>query len=207
MVLGFLTCFDSLTEPELGHIPDPSTLSGAFDLFAFCFLVIFGNVLDFRTYTDAKGRPLKEAEAHDQNGITLEERVNICQARGVCLELLHWWESCYRATNLPTVYSTTDTALTTRLIVAQAATLLRYKASAEEDQREGAPGCTASLLSLQIENVISIVPGGLLEWKRIHNGPSGPDVKLGFNQDDWVYGEIVDREPQNYRELNPEASP
>lgn len=206
MVLGFLTCFDSLTEPELGHIPDPSTLSGALDLFAFCFLVILGNALDFRTYINAKGVPLEEAEAHDQNGITLEERVNICQARGVCLELLHWWESSYRAINPPTVYSTTDTALTTCLIVAQAATLLKYKASAEEDEREGAPGCTASLLSRQIENVISIVPGGLLEWERIHNAPSELDVKLGFNQDDWVYAEIVDREPPNYRELNPEAS-
>jgi len=43
--------------------------------------------------------------------------------------------------------------------------VLKYKESAEEDEREGAPGCMASLLSLQIENIISIIPGGLLEWE------------------------------------------
>ena len=208
MVLGFLTCFDGLTELELGHIPDPSTLSGALDLFAFCFLVIFRNVLDFRTYTNVMGDPLEEAEAHDQNGITLKERVNICQAHGVCLELLHWWESNYRIINPPTIYSATDMALTTCLIVGQAATLLKYKASVEKDKREGAPGCTASLLSLQIKNIISIVPGGLLEWEQIHDTPSEVDAKLGFDHDDWewVHAEIIDREPPNYCELNPEAS-
>ena len=205
-VLGFPTHFDNVTEPELGHIPNPSILSGALDLFAFCFLVILGNILDFHTYTNASGDPLEEAQAYDQNGIALEERVNICQARGVCLELLHWWESKYRIINPPAIYSATDTALTTCLIVGQAATLLKYKASAEKDEREGAPGCTASLLSLQIKNVISIIPGGVLEWERIHDTPSEVDDRLGFDQDDWVHAEIVDREPQNYRELNPEAS-
>jgi len=200
-------CFDNVTEPELGHLPDPSTLSGALDLVALCFLVILGNVLDFRTYTDAIDEPLEEPKAHDQNGIALEERVNICQARGVCLELLRWWESSYRATNPATVYSTGDAPLTTRLIVAQASALLKYKQSAEKDEREGAPGCTESFLSLQLKNVISVIPGGPLEWERIHNAPSEVDVKLGFNADDWVYTEIVEREHQNYREHKlPEAS-
>ena len=51
MVSGFLTLFDNATEPELGHLPDPSTLSGALDLVALCFLVIFGNILNFHMYT------------------------------------------------------------------------------------------------------------------------------------------------------------
>ena len=199
-------CFDTVTEPELGHLPDPGTLSGALDLLALCFLVILGNVLDFRTYTNAMGDPLGEAAAHDQNGISLEERVNICQARGVCLELLRWWESKYKVTNPPAAYTTGDVAITTHLVVSQAATLLRYKQSAEKDEREGAPGCTASLLSLQIENVLSIIPGGPLEWERIRNAPSEINVKLGFNEDDWADTQIVDMDPQNYREHNLEAS-
>jgi hypothetical protein len=96
--IGFLT-FDIVTDQEVDHLPDPSTLPGTLDLIAFCFLVILGNVFDFRTYTNAIGDPLEEVDVHDQNGIALEERVNICQARGVCLELLRWWESKYRATN------------------------------------------------------------------------------------------------------------
>jgi len=182
------------------RLPDPSTLSGALDLIAFCFLVIFGNVFDFRTYTNAIGDPLEEAEAYDQNGIALEEWVNICQARGVCLELLHWWESKYGATDPAATDSTADVAFTTRLMVAQGAAVLKYKESAEKDEREGAPGCTASLLSLQLKNIISIIPGGPLEWQRIQNTPSEVDVKLGFNADEWAHTEIMDRELQNYRE-------
>ena len=62
-------------------MPVPGTLLGALDLFAFCFLVIFGNVLDFRTYTNARGDPLEDASDYDQNGIAVEERINMCQAR------------------------------------------------------------------------------------------------------------------------------
>src|SRR6267378_3456159 len=154
MVLGFVTCTDTATEPEIGHLPDPSTLSRALDLIAFCFLVILGNVLDFRTYTNGIGEPLEEAGEQDQNGITLEERVNIFQARGVCLELLSWWESNYRVTKPATTYSIGDAALTTCLIVSQAAALLKYKKCTEKNGWEGAPGCTVALLSLQIENII-----------------------------------------------------
>jgi hypothetical protein len=200
MVLGFVTCTDTATEPEIGHLPDPSTLSGALDLIAFCFLVILGNVLDFRTYTNGIGEPLEEAGEQDKNGITLEERVNIFQARGVCLELLRWWESNYRVTNPATIYSTGGAALTTRLIVSQAGALLRYKECADKDGREGAPGCTVASLTLQIENVISILPGGPREWERMHNSPSGVDEKLGFDGDDWVNAEVVVREGQNYGE-------
>jgi hypothetical protein len=206
MVLGFLACSNNATEPELGHIPDLTTMSGTLDLFAFCFLVILGNVLDFRTYTNAMGNPPENVELYDQNGIALEERVNICQARGVCLELLRWWESNFRIINPATIYSTGDAALTTRLIVSQAFALLKYKESAEKDEREGAPGCTASLLTHQIENIISIIPGGLPEWERIRNAPNEVDITLGFNEDDWVLSEIVDKEPRNYRECKFEAS-
>ena len=43
---------------------------------------------------------------------------------------------------------------------------------------------------------------------QIHNTPSEVDAKLGFDHDDWewVHAEIIDREPPNYHELNPEAS-
>jgi hypothetical protein len=152
------------------------------------------------------GKPLEEAERYDENGIALEERVNICQSRGVCLELLRWWESNYRLTNPAPIYSTGDAPLTTRLIVAQAALLLKYKASAEKDEREGAPGCTTSLLSFQINNLMSIIPGGSLEWERIHTTLSVEDLRLGFNEDDWGLTEIVAKEPQDYRELQFQAS-
>jgi len=200
-VSGVPTCFDLATDLEAHHLPEQGTLLGALDLVAFCFLVIFGNVFDFRTYTDARGEPLQEVEPHNQNGIALEERVNICLARGVCLELLRWWESKYSAIT-HTTPDPSDTAFTTRLLVAQAATLLKYKQSAEKEGREGALGCTSILLSHEVDNVLSIIPGGQQEWERVHNTPNGVGAKLGYNTDEWAHIEIKEREPQYYREYD-----
>ena len=36
MVLEFLMCFDTVTEPELGHLPDPGTLSGTLGPVLYC---------------------------------------------------------------------------------------------------------------------------------------------------------------------------
>ena len=100
-------------------MPVPSTLLGALDLFAFCFLVIFTNVLDFHTYTNAQGDPLEEVSEYDQNGIAVEERVNMCQSQGICLELLQWWN---------TKYTTEGVEIsTTYLLMTQVAALLKYK--------------------------------------------------------------------------------
>jgi len=202
MVLRITTRSDIMAAIEAEHLPDPGTLLGALDLFAFCFLVIFGNVFDFRTYTNARGYPLEAAESHDQNSIPLEERVNICLARGVCFELLRWWESKYSTTGHAEAGSSLDTTFTTRLLIAQAAAVLKYKQLAEKDKREGAAGCMASLLSLQMDNVLSIIPGGKLELERLHNTPSGVDNKLGYNADEWAHIEIRERVPQNYREYD-----
>jgi len=196
MVSCIPTRFDRVADPEAQHLPNPGTLLGALDLLAFSFLVIFGNVFDFRTYTNARGDPLEEAEPHDQNGIALEERVNICLARGVCLELLRWWESRYRVIDHASP-DLSDEAFTTRLLLGQVAGLVKYKESAEWEGQEGALGCTLALLSLQVDNVLSIIPGGRLIWERMHNIP---DNKFGYNVEDWTHIEIREREPQYYRE-------
>jgi hypothetical protein len=190
---------------EADHLPDPATLVGALDLFAFCFLVIFANVFDFRSYTNAQGEPLKTVEIHDQNGIAVEERVNMCQARGVCLELLRWWNAQY-STYHADGGSQVGATFTTHLLVTQAAALLKYKRCALQDNREGAPGCTVILLTQQIENVLSIIPGevpgvALQEWRRrVCNTSVEEDLKLGFSCEEWKHVQIVEREPmQTYR--------
>ena len=83
-------------DAETCHIPHVETVDGALDLFSLCFLVIFGNVLDFRTYCTPDGYPLDKKNAHDVNGITIDERYNMCTVWGVCIELLGWWSSKYR---------------------------------------------------------------------------------------------------------------
>ena len=130
-----------MVDSEGNHLPVPGTLLGALDLFAFCFLVIFGNELDFRTYTNARGDLLEEVSDYDQNGIAVEERMNMCQARGVCLELLQWWNTKY------TTEGCSSVGFTTHLLMTQAAAMLKYKQFVQQDNWEGAPGCTLFMLT------------------------------------------------------------
>ena len=135
---------------------------------------------------------------HDQNGLTIEERVNMCQARGVCLELLRWWSTKYTAS--------VGAAFKNHLLITQAIALFKYKRCAQQDGREGAPGCTLFMLTRQIENVLLIIPGEvpgavLQEWRRrMRSFSDKDDIKLGFSSEDWDNVKIMEREPpQNYR--------
>jgi hypothetical protein len=183
-------------------LPVPDTLLGALDLFAFSFLVIFGNVLDFRTYTNARGDPLEDVSGYDQNGIAVEERINICQARGVGLELLRWWNAKYTTEGC---CCSAEGAFTTHLLMTQAAAVLHYKRLAQQDSRVGAPGCTLFMLTRQIENVLSLVHPGenrsvtLPEWwiARRGNSVSGNRV-LGFSNEDWAHIKIKKRNPPQH---------
>lgn len=172
---------------------------GALDLFAFCFLVIFGNVLDFRTYTNPRGEPLENVLDYDQNGIAVEERINMCQARGVCLEILRWWNSKYSAEGWSGIG-----LFTTHLLISQAMALINYKARVDSDNREGAPGCAFSMLLRQIKNaLILVVPLGenptevIMHWRSAgRKGISGREgLKLGFSIKDWEHIRIVERVP------------
>jgi hypothetical protein len=149
--------------PETFHIPCVDTVDGALDLFSLCFLVIFGNVLDFRTYSTPDGHPLDNKNPYDVNGITIEERYNMCTARGVCIELLRWWNSKYRMRStcmwslknrLKKRYEKTFDNFPITFLLEEAALLLEYKTRAQQDKREGAPGCSVSKLHHQISNVV-----------------------------------------------------
>jgi hypothetical protein len=174
-------------------------LQGALDLFAFCFVVIFGNVLDFRTYTNPRGEPLEVVSDYDLNGIAVEERINMCQARGVCLEILRWWNTKYMAEGWSNVVG----LITHHLLMSQVGALINYKGRAEKDNRGGAPGCTLSMLIRQIRNVLILVlplgqPAGeaLRRWRCARNDNSrGDSRELGFSIKDWEHLRIVERVP------------
>ena len=176
--------------------------------------------MDFRTYTNAQGDPLEDVSDYDQNGIAVEERINMCQARGVCLELLRWWSTKYTTEGR---YFTSHLLLeqaqaaalngcsvvggfTTHLLMTQAAALLKYKWCAQQDNRERAPGCTLFMLTRQIENVLFLIfPGDhpsatLQEWRKARNNISGrSDCDLGFSTQYWDHIIIVERQPpQSY---------
>ena len=197
------TCSETMVDSEADHLPDPGTLRGTLDLFAFCFLVIFGNVLDFRTYTNARGDPLEEVSDYDQNGISVEERINMCQARGVCLQLLQWWTTNYTAAVITEGGSIVG--FTTLMLMTQAAAMVKYMRYVQQDDREGAPGCTFFLLNRQIENVISLIAPhldgdtALRDWDnwglKRRNLSRKTDCDLGFSFEDWDHIKVSKRTP------------
>jgi hypothetical protein len=140
---------------------------------------------------------LEEVSEYDQNGIAVEERINMCQARGVCLELLRWWNTKYtieKAENM-----------TTHLLMTQVAALLKYKRCVQQDNREGAPGCTLFMLTRQIENVLSLIipdeiPSAALQkwWIARKKIPRKTDCVLGFSIEDWGHIRIKERQPPQH---------
>jgi hypothetical protein len=141
---------------------------------------------------------LEDVSEYDLNGIGIEERINMCQARGVCLELLRWWNTKY----------TTEVVeeFTTHLLMTQAAALINYKRRVEQDNREGAPGCTMFMLTRQIENVLSLIypfeePNAVLKnwWMARQKISRKPDLELGFSIEFWGHIRIKKRlPPQDY---------
>lgn len=124
----------------------------------------------------------------------------MCQARGVGLELLRWWNAKYT-----TKGCSVEGAFTTHLLMTQAAALIKYKRCVQQDNRVGAPGCTLFMLTRQIENVLSLIYPGenpsvtLQEWWRARKNISGrTDQVLGFSDEDWRHIEIKERHPPQH---------
>lgn len=158
------------SDDEREHLPDVATVEGFVDFFALCFLVIFGNVLDFRTYvcSNENKRYSHLKAQHDLNNIDVQERVNMCSARGMCFDLLDWWKATFiikaveNQEELP--------SFTEDFISKEANNLVCYKSRASISKRKGAEGCTIKELTSQVLNVIKIVSwrgGWERAWTRI----------------------------------------
>ena len=199
--------------PESYHIPCAETVDGALDLFSLCFLVIFGNVLDFRTYSTPDRRPLKKTNLHDVNGIGIEERYNMCTARGVCIKLLRWWSSKYRLRHnhvrcIDPSFETTGHAKTyddfpITFLLEEAALLLEYKSRAQRGKRPGAKGCTARKLRHQILNVLQLFGQDAIDhWDTLVDASpelcDGEQLSMGGPKKEYL--EVVELDlPQAFR--------
>jgi len=141
-------------DDEREHLSDVATVEGFVDFLALCFIVIFGNVLDFRTYLCSNERSCYSGlkDRYDFNEIDLQERINMCLARGMCWDLLDWWNATFiikaveNEEELPT--------FTKDFIMKEARNLIRYKSRASERKREGAKGCALHDLTNQVLNII-----------------------------------------------------
>lgn len=194
--------------PETFHIPHVETVDGALDLFSLCFLVIFGNVLDFRTYSTPAGQPLDNENPHDVNGIAINERYNMCNARGVCIELLRWWTSKYRLRHTGVMiidkgYETSRHAKTyddfpITFLLEEAILLLEYKIRAQLKEREGAPGCSTSKLREQILNVVHLLGEKAIDhWDDLEMAcpEFGYDEQLLIGGPKKEYLEVIELDP------------
>ncbi|KAF8896897.1 hypothetical protein CPB84DRAFT_1815883 [Gymnopilus junonius] len=125
------------------HLPNIHMVDGLLNFLSVAILVVFGNVLDFRTYSAPNQHQLAAASKeqqflmanHDINAIPFNERLAIysCEVTGPDGEIVE---------DLPSVF-----------MVQLLSALLEYKAAAERRSLNGVPHCTSALLSRQVENV------------------------------------------------------
>jgi len=150
---------NSFSDDEYSHLPNARTVDGLADLISACTLAILGNVLDFRTYcapNQAEQHPTTKEQQwlwkkFDRNNIPGDERMAICYARGIALELFRWIRM-WCVVKTPEGDIIDD--LPSRHMVALLNVLLDYKSKAETRKLQGAPHCTPWMLKAQVLNVV-----------------------------------------------------
>lgn len=138
------------------------TIDGVLDLLSLCWMVIMSNVLDHRTYSapnqdeyeDASPAELKRLGENDLNAIPQEERLNMVYARGICYDILRWFDAHFTVEDIAT--GVQRDAFGLRWIATETFKLMRYKETAELQGLQGAAHCTPKMLQHQINNVMQM---------------------------------------------------
>ena len=117
-------------------------------------------------YSTPNGYPQENKNPCNVNGIRIDECYNMCTVWGVCIELLHWWNSKYRLrhTDVRSMDSSSTALMHLKMyndflitfLLEEAALLLEYKTQAQRENRQGAPSCSARKLCHQILNVVHL---------------------------------------------------
>ena len=148
------------TDPAASHLPNVDSIDGLMNLLSACVLVVFANILDFRTYrapTQEENHKANKSQQtlldHDFNTIPSNERLAICYSRGVALHLMNWVRRFCMVTG-PEGEIVPD--LPSLFLVHIARTLIKYKEGANISGLELQANCTLDKLTRQIENVVKI---------------------------------------------------
>ena len=145
-------------------MPRLDTFEGVLNLLSLCNVVILSNVLDARTYRapnqrpehDATPKELRRMMEYDLNAFSRQEREAACFARGICLQLLFWFNATYRVWDRRTDEELADPGA--YLLAKQAEAIIVAKRRNEEVGIPGVPHCTADLLKRQLINVLQHYP-------------------------------------------------
>lgn len=172
------------------------TFEGVLDLLSLCNLVILGNVLDHRTYSapnqdpyaEANAVQMKRIEQHDHNAIPFEEREASVYARGLCIQMLHWFVAHFEIRDSRTGKKIDENIAASHL-ARQAIALQAYKKAATANKIRGAPHCTLSNLKHQIQNALTIYDDAYHIWKVQEK--SLEVLSLAYEHDDKENFEVV----------------
>lgn len=175
------------------------TFEGVLDLFSLCNLVILGNVLDFRTYSapnqgvDVKATPVQRErmQKYDHNAIPYEEREASVFARGVCVQILHWFDAHFEIQDSRTGKQIQENVAASHL-ARQAIALQTYKEAAVANEVNGAPHCTPSNLKRQIENALKVYDDAYKIWTR---KKSSQVRSLAYQHEDSKHFKVVRKLP------------
>lgn len=159
------------------HLPHIHEVDGLLNFLSVAILVVFGNVLDFRTYSAPNQHESSVASteqtflmaSHDINAIPFNERLAISYARGVALHVIRWIrDSCEVKGPDGKVVEDLPSIFMVQLLSA----LLAYKSAAQRRGLQGVPHCTFDLVFNQVENVVKCDPLLALAWRSRPREPS-----------------------------------
>ncbi|PPR03258.1 hypothetical protein CVT26_008086 [Gymnopilus dilepis] len=164
------------------HLPAIDTFDGVMNLLSAAIMVVFGNVLDFRSYSAPNQHFSRTAtneqrylmKTYDINAIGHNERLAITYTRGVALHIIRWIRAeCLIQDSAGVVIQD----LPSRYMVQLLSALLDYKKTAMSRKYYGAPHCTVELLNSQVQNVVNCDPQLLKAWIQ---RPSPPPTSLAL---------------------------
>ncbi|KDR67912.1 hypothetical protein GALMADRAFT_146664 [Galerina marginata CBS 339.88] len=160
---GFVKQRYSKHEIAHAHLFDFENFCSVVDLMSFCNLIIFINVLDFKTYMyntyitvnnvkELSEERLAAIEAFDFNAVHPKDRLWYQHARGQAYALIDWLFKSVDIIDKKTNRTVKDphTSLWVPYIAQQASALLLYRKKADKAKFKGAPGSTAATLNRQI---------------------------------------------------------
>lgn len=143
--------------------PDVNSLQAAENFFSVCFLAIFSNVLDPKSYRhpdvhiddEPSQEQQEQMDLYDRNALSVEERNSCATARGLAYKLLDWFAAHYKFVPLKNQKEIETQRLITGKIGQQAYAIYYAKKIAIGDNLDGFPGCSLSTLEQQLRGTFS----------------------------------------------------
>lgn len=166
------------------HLPSLSTMDEVGDFFCLFIIAIFLNGLDQRTYQVSteianfdEDTLLQCHKIYDLNAISVLERHQLCQIRGLAMDLIFWFSANYAIIDSDLDEVDAFQTIVIPFTVHIARQIIRYKKAAVTSGYKGFG--TPENIQAQIESAIFHIPG----METAYNAERNDEYENGYHSD------------------------